>query len=343
MVWELLDPQYVKAKLDLIDISLVSLRDAIRGAGNRTLTDIYDVTTTFSAKFPSAVALADNLGNPTATIVGSALLGFDGTYWRRVAVDASSRIRVSADVVANPPNLDVTLSTRASEATLSALSGKFPSAVALADNLGNPTTTIVGVANLGFDGANWRRLAADASGRLRVSADVVVNPPNLDVALSTRASESTLSAFSGKFPSAVALGDALGNPTTTIVGGALLGFDGTYWRRVHVRALDILGSTGGALAVVDFLTPSRQPVLIEGISVGTTEGSTSIASPGAKILKLKNRGDVDILIGINGAVPTTNPLRVKPRTVLVIPFRGVTQVNYRVVSGSSVLDIEYYN
>jgi hypothetical protein len=84
-------------------------------------------------------------------------------------------------------------------------------------------------------------------------------------------------------------------------------------------------------------------VLIEGINVGTTEGSTSIAAPGAKILKLKNRGDVDILIGINGTVPTTNPLKVKPRTILIIPFRGVTQVNYRTATGSSILDIEYYN
>jgi len=195
MVWELLDPQYVRSKLDLIDISLTNLRDAIRGPGARTLTDIYDVTNSFSAKFPSAVALDD----------------------------------------------------------------------------------------------------------------------------------------------------AMGNPTTTIVGGALLGFDGSYWRRVHVRAVDVLGSTGGALSVVNFLTPSRQPVLIEGIIVGTTEGSTSIAAPGAKILKLKNRGDVDILIGINGPVPATNPLKVKPRTILVIPFAGVTQVNYKTATGSSILDIEYYN
>jgi hypothetical protein len=195
MVWELLDPQYVRSKLDLIDISLTSLRDAIRGPGARTLTDIYDATSSFSAKFPSAVALADNLGNPTTTIVGSALLGFDGSYWRRV----------------------------------------------------------------------------------------------------------------------------------------------------HARAVDVLGSTGGALAVVNFLTPSRQPVLIEGINVGTTEGSTSISAPGAKWLKLKNRGDVDILIGINGPVPATNPLKVKPRTILVIPFAGVTQVNYKTVSGSSILDIEYYS
>jgi hypothetical protein len=57
---------------------------------------------------------------------------------------------------------------------------------------------------------------------------------NLDVALSSRASESTLSGLSSKFPSATALSDTLGNPTTTIVGSALLGWDGTYWRRIRV-------------------------------------------------------------------------------------------------------------
>jgi len=36
-----------------------------------------------------------------------------------------------------------------------------------------------------------------------------------------------------KFPDAVALGDSLSNPTTTIIGSALLGFDGTYWRRLR--------------------------------------------------------------------------------------------------------------
>jgi hypothetical protein len=76
-------------------------------------------------------------------------------------------------------SLDVALSTRASEATLSALSGKFPSAAALADNLSNPTTTIVGSALLGWDGTYWRRVAVDSSNRLRVVAESVANPSNL--------------------------------------------------------------------------------------------------------------------------------------------------------------------
>jgi hypothetical protein len=115
----------------------------------------------------------------------------------KLAFDASSRLRINAEVVANPPNLDVALSSRASEATLSSFSSKFPSATALADNLGNPTTTIVGSALLGWDGTYWRRVAVDTSSRLKVVVESVANPPNLDVALSTRASESTLSAIAG--------------------------------------------------------------------------------------------------------------------------------------------------
>jgi len=262
---EVLDPTFVrdmvssiKSKTDNIDVAL-STR-----ASESTLSGL-------SGKFPSAVALADNLSNPTTTIIGDALLGFDGTYWRRVRVDTSGRLaiqnepnldvalstrasestlsgiktqtdkltfdasnylQVNVKTTVNPSNLDVALSTRASESTLSGLSGKFPSAVALADNLSNPTTTIIGVANLGWDGTYWRRLATDTSSRLRTVVESVANPSNLDVALSTRASESTLSGLSGKFPSAVALSDSLSNPTTTIIGVANLGWDGTYWRRL---------------------------------------------------------------------------------------------------------------
>jgi hypothetical protein len=438
-------------KLDNLDLSLTSLRDALRGANNKTLTDLdtdlsniysrldvalstrasettlsgiktqtdkltfdasnylqvnvkaivnpsnLDVALStrasestlsgLSGKFPSAATLADNLGNPTTTIIGSALLGWDGTYWRRLSTDTSSRLRTVVESVANPSNLDVALSTRASESTLSGiktqtdkltfdtsnylqvnvkaivnpsnldvalstrasettlseLSGKFPSAVSLADNLSNPTTTIIGVANLGWDGTYWRRIATDTSSRLRTVVESVANPSNLDVALSTRASESTLSGLSGKFPSAAALGDALANPTTTIIGGALLGFDGTNWGRVAVRALDIIGATGRALAVVNFLTPSRMPYMVDDISVSTTEASTAISAPGAKILKITNKGDVDCLIGINASVPATNPMKVRSRTAKIFLFGGATAVYYKTASGSTTISIEWFN
>jgi hypothetical protein len=245
MLFEFLTPEYVKTKLDLIDLSLTGLRDAIRGTGNKTLTDLdADLTNIYS-------------------------------------------------------RLDVALSTRASESTLSAFSGKFPSAVALADNLGNPTTTIIGVANLGWDGTYWRRVAVDTSSRFKIALDA----DNIGLLKDT------------KIP----------NPLGVLT------------------SLDVIGTTTNALAVISQTLPARQPYTITGIAVSTTEGSTSISAPGAKILVIKNQGDVDVQIGINGTVPTTNPLIVRARTVKVITHKGITQVNYKVASGSSTIDLEYYN
>jgi len=103
-------------------------------------------------------------------------------------------------------NIDVTLSTRASESTLLGFSGKFPSAAALSDSLSNPTTTIVGSALLAWDGTYWRRVAADSSSRLRVVAESVANPPNLDRSLSKVAQniigvEVGLSGYGAVYPS----------------------------------------------------------------------------------------------------------------------------------------------
>jgi hypothetical protein len=288
MVFEILDPSYIKLRLDNLDISLSSLRDALRGTDNRTLTDIYNIS--------------------------------NSIYGR----------------------LDVALSTRASEATLSALNGKFPSAVALSDTLSNPTTTIVGVANLGFDGTYWRRLVADTSGRLKINAEVVANPPNLDVALSTRASEATLTAIRDRLPSSLT---GAGNFRIAIMEDTIgLLKDSKIPNPLGVLTnLDVVGTTTNVLAVIPQTLPSRQPYTIQDIDVGTTEGSTSIAAPGAKILIIRNKGDVDVQIGINGTVPTTNPLIVKARTIKVIFHKGITQVNYKTATGSTTIDIEYYN
>jgi hypothetical protein len=390
---EFLDPNYLKTKLDYMDLSISGLRDALRGAANKTLSDLdTDLTNIYSkldanlstrasettlsglsGKFPSAAALSDTLSNPTTTLIGSALLGFDGTNWRRVMTDTSSRLKVQLDSIPNPSNLDITLSglrdalrgaanktlsdldtdltniysrldvslsTRASETTLSGLSGKFPSAAALGDAMSNPTTTLLGSALLGFDGTNWERVMTDGSNRLKTQLDSIPNPPNLDTTLSSRLSEST---FTGRFPSGAALSDTLSNPTTTLIGSALLGFDGTNWARVTAKSIDITGATGRAIAMLNALTPSRMPYMVDGINVTTTESSTTISAPGAKILKITNGGDVDCLIGINASVPGTNPLKVKARTTKVFAFAGATSVYYKTASGSTTISIEYFN
>jgi hypothetical protein len=244
-VFEFLSPQYVKSKLDLIDLSITGLRDALRGAGNKTLTDL------------------------------------------------------DTDLLNIYARLDVALSTRASEATLSGFSGKFPSAVALADNLANPTTTIIGAANLGWDGTAWRRVAVDTASRFRIALDA----DNVGLLKDT------------KIPSPLGV----------------------------LTSLDVAGVTTNALAVIPQNIPARQPFSIVGISVSTTEGSTSIAAPGAKTLVIKNQGDVDAQIGINGAVPTVNPLIVRARTIKIITHRGITQVNYKTATSTTTIDIEYIN
>jgi len=312
VVIEILDPIYVKSKLDQLDISLTSLRDAIRGAGARTLTDLYDQLASIYGRLDIALsALRD------------ALRGVDN----RTLTDLYNIINSVYG------RLDVALSSRASESTLSALSGKFPSATALSDTIANPTTTIIGVANLGWDGTYWRRLAADTSSRLKVNVEVTANPPNLDVALSTiRDRLPTSLTGAGNFKIAI-LEDTVGLLKDTKIPNPI----------GILTGVDVGGSSTNAVAVIDQNLPSRMPYLIENIAVSTTEGSTSIAAPGAKILKIKNKGDVEVLIGINGAVPATNPLKIKPRCLLLIPHKGITQVNYKTATGSSTIDIEYYN
>jgi len=381
---EFVAPEYIKDALSKLDISLTTLRDALRGTGNKTLTD-----------------LDTQLGNiygrldvTLSTRASEATLSGIKTQTDKLTFDANNYLQVNVKATVNPPNLDITISslrdairgtgnktltdldtqlsniygrlnvnldTRASESTLSTFSGKFPSATALGDALANPTTTIVGSALLGFDGTNWRRIKADSNGYLMVTASVdkakiwdgtdyleinsdgSINVKYIDTNLSTRASESTLSGFSGKFPSATALGDSLSNPTTTIIGGANLVWNGSNWSRLGGTSADFIGSTLYGVGVIPQWLPSRQPYLIDNINVTTTEGSTSITAPGAKILIIKNKGDVDAQIGLNASVPTTNPLLVRAKTVRVIVHRGVTAVYYKTASGSTTLEIAYFN
>jgi len=174
-------------------------------------------------------------------------------------------------------NLDTALSSRASESTLSALSGKFPSAVALSDSLSNPTTTIVGCALLGFDGTYFRRVVVDPSSRLRVVAESVANPPNLDVALSTRASESTLSAIAGALASKATdklrvsvvdtlprspftLYDSAGNELSGYIKNldtALSSFTGSPGGSAPARGVVILGYDGTYLRLVKTTSDGR--------------------------------------------------------------------------------------
>jgi len=149
----------------------------------------------------------------------------------------------------------------------------------------------------------------------------------LDVVLSTRASESTLSSIYGRLD--VALSTRLADSKIPNVLGQV--------------STDVVGSTMYALAVLDKSTPSRMPHMVDNIAVGTTSSSTSIAAPGGKIVKITNKGDVDVLIGINADVPASNPVVVRARTYKIFIHHSVTSIYYKVSSGSSVISIEWWN
>lgn len=252
---EIVDPSFLKAKLDLVDLSITGLRDALKGAGARDFTTL------------------------------------------------------ETDVESISARLDVALSTRLSEATFT---GRFPSSVSLSDSIANPATTIIGGAMLGWDpaGAVWERVYTDGSNRLKTQLDSLPNPPHLDVALSTRLADS-------KIP----------NPLAQL-------------------NRDIGGMLHHGLIVIPSGSPmdiTRMPYMIDDIVVTTTESSTAIASPGAKYIIITNKGDVDVLIGINAPVPHANPLKVRARCARIFGFGGVTSVYYRVAAGSTTISICYWN
>ena len=333
----------MKGKLDSFDSKLdVALSTR---ASESTLT-------AFSNKFPGATALGDALSNPTTTIIGGALLGWDsaGGVWERIYTDGSNRLKVALDAMPNPPTLDVALSTRLSSTTFT---GRWDGGI------------------FGFDGTAARKIRTDADGHLQIDVLTAANPPNLDVALSTRASETTLSAIKAQtdkltFDAANRLtvnAAVVANPSNLDVALSTRASESTLssiLSKLDVNlstrlsdskipnalgqaSLDVVGSTMYALGVVPSYLPSRMPYCIANISVGTTEGSTSISAPGGKLLILRNKGDVDIQIGINGSVPATNPLILRARTIRIFPFKSVTAIYYKTAAGSSTLDIEYWN
>jgi len=114
----------------------------------------------------------------------------------RALVDADRHVQVDVLSLANPPNLDVPLSTRASETSLTRTdveseAGVYSKRVDIRyDNVGlAKEATLAGIK------AQTDKLQFDVNNFLKTVPQATPNPPNLDVALSTRASEATLTAI----------------------------------------------------------------------------------------------------------------------------------------------------
>ncbi len=160
----------------------------------RLVTDGSEVTQPISASalpLPTGAAteatLATRATEATLATRASAAAQTDGTQKTQVN-NGANILGVNASgqaAIQNPPNLDAALSSRATETTLAAIKDtdgvkKITDALPTGDNtIGRAKVT---------DGTNV--LAVDASGRAAIQ-----DPPNLDVALSTRATEATLASI----------------------------------------------------------------------------------------------------------------------------------------------------
>jgi len=181
-------------------------------------------------------AKLQNLDTALSTRASESTLSGIKTQTDKLTFDASNYLQVNVKATVNPSNLDVALSTRASESTLSAIKNALASVgtdkmrVSVIDSLPAGTNKIgsVDVATIPVTKGDWLsaipnpsnldvalstrasestlsgiksqtdKLTFDTSSYLQVNVKSTVNPSNLDVALSTRASESTLSAIKSK-------------------------------------------------------------------------------------------------------------------------------------------------
>lgn len=144
---------------------------------------------------------------------------------------------------------------------------ELPAAGALADGATNPTTPLVGAANLVFNATTWDRWRSVVNGQdstgtgiaaagllgqlddvatgavtenqfapVRISTrramliEGVASGTNLNVNLAASAATVTVDS---ELSAASALADATANPTVTSVGAYMLGFNGTTWDRIR--------------------------------------------------------------------------------------------------------------
>lgn len=120
---------------------------------NGLLVDVSRVvgTVTVDSELPAAAALSDATANPTTPLVGAALEGFNGTTWDRLRSTTANGLAVDVTRVTGTVTVDTEL----------------PAAVALADNIANPTVPGIGGYGMGWTGAVWERVKT-SGGRYQV-------------------------------------------------------------------------------------------------------------------------------------------------------------------------------
>jgi len=202
-------------------------------------------------ELPVAVALSDGLANPTAPAVGSHLLAWDNGLglWRRVTTAGGT---CPIDVTESNPiafafNADGCLTTAICTGTVVA-DTELPVAAVLSDVFANPTAPAVGAFAMGYypTSGTWSRLTVDENDFLEVTLGTRLDETTDEV---TAYVTGTVTAWitgtvvaDTELPAAVALTDTLANPTTPIVGAALLAWDEVASLYERARSIDINGT-----------------------------------------------------------------------------------------------------
>ena len=157
------------------------------------------------AKKDSIVIIGTRRGESRISIDNGAILNFGPSYISTVYVESGEiELYYGESLILLPPvgNVDVPLSSRASEATLSSIDSKID--VSLSSRASEATLSAIRAQTdkLTFDVNSFLRtaLASDEVGIAKESTLSAILG-QLDVALSTRASEATLSSIDGKIPS----------------------------------------------------------------------------------------------------------------------------------------------
>lgn len=163
---------------------------------------------------------------------------------------------------------------------------ELAAAVALADNLANPTIPLVGAMSMVWDGTQWKRLLHNADG---VDVDV------------TRVQGSVT--VDSELPAAATLGDAMGSPSVPNVGALLALFDGTNYVRARgdtsngldvdvtrmpaaARTTDAIAAALQTDAIMNGATALTPKWAFANVSASTTDGSVVAAVTSKKIRPL---------------------------------------------------------
>jgi hypothetical protein len=243
--------------------ALVRLNDGTADANNAGVVNAAPGASDYALEvrqvgLPAAAVLADAAANPTLTGIGSYLIGYNGTTWDRLRSTTANGLAVDVTRVTGTVTVDTELAAAAAQA----------------DAVANPTIPNVGAFLSGYNGTTWDRLRSSTANGLVVDVSRVQGTVTADTEL----------------PAAAALADAAANPTSPIVGDALLSFNGTTWD----RSRNIAASDGNsALTTTGILATGVGP----GFSRRFNPANLGTAANSASAADINGAGTASVGIG----------------------------------------------